>query len=139
MEVLVFSDEDLTDGVDNDMIEECRRKRDAFEETVSLFQTSLKEFFERKVAKDESFLNRFVHLCTGKPFLPHREAHPDYKIHFEFNVSEYEKCEGNYPPTVHTCDKTIRIPVGCYNNDMEVFEERLDYTMQTTAGIFDME
>jgi len=139
MEVLQFTDEDLTDGVDYDMIEECTRKRKAFSETVTLFQTALPEFFERKAAKDENFLNQFVHLCTGKPFLPYREAHPNYKICFEFNVSEYVECEGNYPPTVHTCDKTIRIPVGCYNNNMEVFEERLDYTMQTTAGIFDME
>jgi len=102
----------------------------------AMFKQQLRFHFSTMAKDDPAFFSKFVHTCTGQSYIPDVKLNEDFRITIEFNFNELE---ADHLPVVHTCEKTIKLPAGVYNLDMEVFEAKLRHTMEHSNGIFDMQ
>ena len=99
---------------------------DRFLERVEMqeffFENTLPETLRILSEKDDSFLRNFLFYVTGASFLPHLDANPQFKITIAFSTDS----EIDNLPTASTCVNELQIPAEVYDNNAEVFAERLE-------------
>ena len=133
--VLEFHTEDLSHLTNKDYRERVTRKFNKLADKHNgLFQVKLHDALSKRAGEDSTFLNKFVHYCTGQAYLPDAKVHKDFRITLEFNHTE---CRDDHLPSVHTCDKLIKIPATCYGLKMDVFLQKLETAMEMTQFGFD--
>ena len=74
--------------------------------------------------------------------MPYRDLEPHYTIDFNFfngsNDDEDDyRSDSTFLPTVKTCANYIVLPVGAYNADKELFQERLETAIRLCKDHFD--
>ena len=87
-----------------------------------------------KKQKESSFLVDFVFLITGSRCIPYFDGNPDFKVNITFDL---ENPVGI--PTCHTCENLLHVPWEVYNNDREIFAQKMEKAVENAlvAG-FDM-
>lgn len=103
------------------------------------FERKLADLFRTKLDSDPTYINRFVHHCTGLPYIPDLDVHDDFHIVIEFNNLESEQMsDPESLPVAHTCTRELKLPLLAYGGDMEVFEEKMRIVLEHSEGSFNM-
>lgn len=81
-----------------------------------------------------SFLVDFVFFVTGSRCIPYMKGIPDFHLKIVF-----EHIKDDLLPSCHTCENLMHIPWNVYDNNVEVFMQKLDIAVENAliAG-FDM-
>jgi HECT-domain (ubiquitin-transferase) len=83
----------------------------------------LVDVLRERCVSNNDYLRDFVSLVTGSSYIPRS----DFKITIEFN---YEEISELALPVAHTCVSILKFPGLAYDGDREVFEKKLDQSME---------
>jgi len=102
---------------------------------VKFFDQTLKRTIHRM---SSDHLSLFVFFCTGYYYLPHRNpsAPESFAIYVEFNFAEMPDEESL--PVAHTCQNLLKLPGMAYENNDEVFWQKLTTSMAHTKNVMSM-
>jgi hypothetical protein len=103
-----------------------------YKERQTLFEYGLAKLFRDKAASEPTFLNNFVHSCTGLSYIPDVDLNKTFEIIVEFNytqsmINKTGERKNDRLPYFHACDHTMKIPGDAYDGNMETFLEKYSF------------
>ena len=103
-----------------------QRKPDkiARESHKTFLNETLPETLKIMKEKKPSFLVDFVFCITGSRCLPYFDGNPDFELNVMFDL------ESGHLPVPHTSENLLHVPWNVYNNYAEVFEKKLEKSVE---------
>jgi hypothetical protein len=95
----------------------------------------LRVFFREEIEKQSTYLEDWLHFCTGQAFIPDLVVYKNFKVFFEFSHVEEMTNEGALPDS-HTCVNTIKLPASAYGGSIEVFKKKMKMAMELSGDGF---
>ena len=109
----------------------------AFAVSQITLMEGLRDLFRKEIEAKSTFVEEWLHFCTGEAYIPDLVVNPNFKVFIEFsNFKEY-KNKGALPSS-HTCDKTLKLPASAYGGSVHVFKEKMKQAMDVTGAGFNM-
>ena len=101
----------------------------ARESHETFLKKTLPEALEIMKGKKPLFLVDFVFCITGSRCIPYFDGNPDFELNVTFDL------ESNSLPVCHTCENLLHVPSDVYNNDSEIFSQKLEKSVENALVV----
>lgn len=97
----------------------------------------LRDLFRKEIEVQSTYIEDFLHFCTGQAFIPDLVVYPNFRVVIEFSHVQEMKNTGALP-VGHTCVNTLKIPASAYGGSSAVFKEKLQKAIEYSENGFNM-